>query len=144
MFVAASLVLARVALGTGSVRPDVAAAILWLVILFAAAVGLGRSFLIEAERGTVLLLQLSVRPAAVFAGKLCYNIALTLALKAAVAAKGDPKKLVAAMEAQRDVPGVLGTVSFGPSDHDAYRSSSYGILEVGGQGPRLLEAYEVK
>jgi heme exporter protein B len=85
LFVAASLLLARLALGGAPVRADVAAALLWLVILFAAAVGLGRAFVLEAERGTVLLLQLALRPSAVYAGKLLYNAALTLGLNAAAA-----------------------------------------------------------
>lgn len=86
LFVAASLVLTRVALGAGGVRPEIAAALLWLIILFAAAVGLGRSFLLEAERGTVLLLQLTVPSGAVYAGKLLFNVVLTVALNAAAGA----------------------------------------------------------
>lgn len=70
--------------------------------------------------------------------------ALNATLKVAVQAKGDPKKMVAGMESLRDFAGVLGTVSFGPDDHEAYEGSSYAILEVGGQGPRLFEAYDVK
>jgi heme exporter protein B len=83
LFVAGSLVIARLALGDGPVRSDVAAAILWLIVLFAAGVGLGRSFVLEAERGTILLLQLTVTPAAVYAGKLLFNVALTLGMNAA-------------------------------------------------------------
>ncbi len=86
LFVAASLILVRLALGTAPARPDVASALLWLVILFAAAVGLGRAFVLEAERGTILLLQLAVPPIAVYAGKLLYNVVLTLALNAAAGA----------------------------------------------------------
>jgi heme exporter protein B len=83
LFVASSLVLARLALGDGPVRSDVAAAVLWLVVLFAAGVGLGRSFVLEAERGTILLLQLTVTPAAVYDGKLVFNVALMLGVNAA-------------------------------------------------------------
>jgi hypothetical protein len=39
---------------------------------------------------------------------------------------------------------VLGKISFGPDDHEAYESSSYGILQVSGKGPQLLENYDVK
>ena len=85
LFVAASLVLLRLALGRGEVAPDVAAGLLWIVILFAAAVGLGRSFVAEEERGTVLLLQLALPPSAVYAGKLAFNVVLTLALCVAAA-----------------------------------------------------------
>lgn len=70
--------------------------------------------------------------------------AVNAALKVAVEAKGDPKKMVALMESLRDWQGVLGTVTFGPDDHEAYEGSSYGILEVSGKGPRLLENYDVK
>jgi branched-chain amino acid transport system substrate-binding protein len=70
--------------------------------------------------------------------------ALNATLKVAVETKGDPKKMVAAMESLRAFTGVLGTVTFGPEDHEAYEGSSYAILEVSGQGPRLFEAYDVK
>jgi branched-chain amino acid transport system substrate-binding protein len=70
--------------------------------------------------------------------------AMTAALKVAVDAKGDPKKMVALMESLKNFPGVLGTVSFSPDSHEAYDTSSYGILEVSGAGPRLLEKYDVK
>ncbi|HYE96278.1 MAG TPA: heme exporter protein CcmB [Rubricoccaceae bacterium] len=78
LFVAASLVLLRLALGRAEVAPETAAALLWVVILFAAALGLGRAFVAEEERGTVLLLQLALPPSAVYAGKLAFNVALTL------------------------------------------------------------------
>ncbi len=70
--------------------------------------------------------------------------AVNATLKVAVEAKGDPKKMVTLMESLRDWQGVLGTVTFGPDDHEAYEWSSYGILEVTGKGPRLLENYDVK
>ena len=80
MFVAASLVLVRVALGQGAPSVSVAAALLWVVVVFAAAVGLGRAFVAEEERGTALLLQLHLRPSQVYAGKLAFNVALMTAL----------------------------------------------------------------
>ncbi len=70
--------------------------------------------------------------------------AVNAALKVAVEAKGDPKAMVTLMESLRDWPGVLGAVSFGHDDHEAYEWSSYGILEVTGKGPQLLEKYDVK
>ena len=82
MFVAASLVLVRVALGRGAPTVPVAAALLWIVIVFAAAVGLGRAFVAEEERGTSLLLQLHLRPSQVYTGKLLFNGALMLVLSA--------------------------------------------------------------
>ena len=86
MFVAASLVLVRVALGQGAPSVSVAAALLWVVVVFAAAVGLGRAFVAEEERGTSLLLQLHLRPSQVFAGKLAFNTALMAAVVALAAA----------------------------------------------------------
>lgn len=70
--------------------------------------------------------------------------AINAVLKVAVEAKGDARKMLTVMESLRDFPGVLGNISFGPEDHEAYEASSYGILEVTGKGPRLLENYDVK
>lgn len=80
LFVAASLVLVSVALGRAQPTVPVVAALLWVVIVFAVAVGLGRSFVAEEERGTALLLQLALRPSQVYAGKLAGNALLTLAV----------------------------------------------------------------
>ncbi len=82
LFVAASLVLVRIALGKGVPTVPIAAALLWVVVVFAAAVGLGRAFVAEEERGTSLLLQLHLRPSQVFAGKLVFNAALMVAVVA--------------------------------------------------------------
>ena len=76
LFVAASLLLVRIALGQSSVEAPVAAALLWVVVVFAAAIGLGRAFVAEEERGTALLLRLALRPSQVFAGKLAFNVLL--------------------------------------------------------------------
>ncbi|GAB5534098.1 MAG: heme exporter protein CcmB [Rubricoccaceae bacterium] len=76
LFVAASLLLIRIALGQGFVEVPVAAALLWVVIVFAAAIGLGRAFIVEEERGTTLLLHLTLRPSQVYAGKLAFNMVL--------------------------------------------------------------------
>jgi heme exporter protein B len=85
LFVVAAVFLLRFALGDVAVAAPVAAALLWIVILFAATVGLGRAFVVEEERGTVLLLQLTLRPSAVYGGKLLFNAALQLALNAGAA-----------------------------------------------------------
>lgn len=80
MFVAASLVLVYLALGRTPVSTAVASALLWVVIVFAGAVGLGRAFVAEEERGTTLLLRLAAPASAVYVGKLMFNVVLTLAL----------------------------------------------------------------
>ncbi len=86
LFVAAAVFLVRFAVGDGALGAPVAAGLLWVVIVFAATVGLGRAFVVEEERGTVLLLQLALRPSAVYGGKLLFNVALQLGLNAAAAA----------------------------------------------------------
>ncbi|MEM6336630.1 MAG: heme exporter protein CcmB [Bacteroidota bacterium] len=83
LFVASSLLLVRVGLGMDVLEPAAEAIVLWLLILFAAATGLSRAFVAEEERGTRLLLQLHARPSCVYAGKLLFNVALTLVLNLA-------------------------------------------------------------
>ncbi|MEZ4703549.1 MAG: heme exporter protein CcmB [Rhodothermales bacterium] len=78
MFVMASLVMVVYSIGQEEISPRVQSALIWVVIMFSASVGLGRSFIGEEERGTVLLLQLNTRPDMVYAGKLLFNILLIL------------------------------------------------------------------
>lgn len=73
MFVLSSLLLVSFAIGQDAVSTKMQSALLWIVILFSASIGLGRSFVGEEERGTVLILQLSVPGSQVFAGKLVFN-----------------------------------------------------------------------
>lgn len=80
MFVLAALLLVAFAIGGEAISERVQSALLWIVILFAASIGLERSFVSEEERGTVLLLQLNTRPSMVYAGKLLFNIILVLGL----------------------------------------------------------------
>jgi len=80
MFVLSALLLVLFSVGQTPIGERVQAALLWLVILFSAAIGLGRSFISEEERGTVLLLQLNTRGSMVYAGKLLYNFVLMLGL----------------------------------------------------------------
>jgi len=76
MFVLSSLLLVAFAINQASISTRMQSALLWIVILFSAAIGLGRSFVGEEERGTVLILQLSVPGSQVFAGKLVFNFFL--------------------------------------------------------------------
>lgn len=76
MFVLASMPLVLFAMGQENIGIREQSALLWLIILFAGAVGLGRSFIGEEERGTVLILQLNTRPSMVYAGKLFFNFLL--------------------------------------------------------------------
>lgn len=56
------------------------AALVWVILVFAASVGLGRAFTAEVEQGTDLLLRQHVPPGAVYAGKLLFTLLLTLVL----------------------------------------------------------------
>lgn len=80
MFVLSALLLVVFAVGQEEVSERVQSALLWIVILFSAAIGLGRAFIAEEERGTVLLLQLNIRGSMVYAGKLLFNFLLVLCL----------------------------------------------------------------
>ena len=64
---------------------SVITALLWLLLYFTAATGLGRAFVQEEERGTALALRLSARATTVWAGKFALNALLQngLALVAA-------------------------------------------------------------
>jgi heme exporter protein B len=52
--------------------------LLWVTLLFTAAVALPRAFVAEEEQGTADLLRLIARPEAVFWGKALYNLGLML------------------------------------------------------------------
>ena len=84
MFVLSTIPLMVFALGQGQIDSREQSALLWLIILFSAAIGLGRSFISEQERGTVLLLQLNTKPSMVYAGKLFFNILLILSVNVTV------------------------------------------------------------
>ncbi len=82
MFVLSSLLLMAFAIGQDPISTRMQSALVWIVILFAASIGLGRSFVAEEERGTVLMLQLNVPGSQVYAGKLVFNYLLLLAVNA--------------------------------------------------------------
>jgi heme exporter protein B len=63
-------------------RPVIAAGLLWVVLFFTAATGLGRAFVHEEERGTALALRLMARGPAVWNGKFAANASLLLLLSA--------------------------------------------------------------
>lgn len=60
-------------------------ALLWIVLLFAAAAGLPRGFAREEESHTATALRLAATPSALYCGKLAFNAALLLAIDALVA-----------------------------------------------------------
>ena len=80
VFTLATVLVAYVALVRAPLDPRAHAALLWVILLFAASVGLGRTFTAETEAGTDLLLRQHAPPGAVYAGKLGFTLALTLLL----------------------------------------------------------------
>jgi len=65
-------------------RPHLLAALLWIILFFAALSGLARVFVKEEDAHTAKTLRLAARPHAVFGGKLLFNLLLLLALEAIV------------------------------------------------------------
>lgn len=86
MFVLSVIALILFSIGQEPLTDTLRAILFWIVVLFAAAIGLGRSFVAEEERGTVLLLRLNVRPSMVYAGKLFFNFAMMLVVETVAAA----------------------------------------------------------
>ena len=87
-FAATSLTLVSFAIGPLGVpreaREGVSSAVLWIILFFAAATGLPRSYLLEEETGTALALRRAISPTIVLAGKTLYNYVLFLAIAATV------------------------------------------------------------
>ena len=63
-------------------RPHLLAALLWVILFFAATSGLSRVFVKEEDAHTAKTLRLAARPLAVFAGKFLFNLILLAALYA--------------------------------------------------------------
>lgn len=85
MFVVVTVGVFSFAAGIADLSAPVAAAMLWTGMFFAGVSGLGRSFISEEERGTTLLLRLSVSSTPVYLGKLLVNLGLALLSNALMA-----------------------------------------------------------
>lgn len=85
IFVLNTMFLILVTAGRSDLEPRTEAALLWIVILFTAALGLGRAFLSEKEQKTGLFLRIHTQATMVYAGKLCYSF-LTILCANAVSA----------------------------------------------------------
>ena len=78
--VTVSLALGPIGVSSGE-RLAVLPALLWVILLFAAAAGLPRGFVHEEETHTAIALRLAATPSAVFCGKALYGASLLLALE---------------------------------------------------------------
>lgn len=81
LFAITTLIAVSAALSSATVKSEVKAALLWIILLFAALSGLARVFVREEEAGTAPLLRLSAPATAVYAGKLLFNVALVFAVE---------------------------------------------------------------
>jgi heme exporter protein B len=81
LFSVTTVIMVSAALSSTSVRSDVTAALIWVVLVFAALSGLSRTFVREEEAGTAGALRMSAPPTAVYAGKLLFNLALVFAVE---------------------------------------------------------------
>lgn len=85
LFAVTTLITVSVALGplgvSSSERLAVLPALLWVILLFAAAAGLPRAFVHEEETHTATALRLAATPSAVFAGKVAYSASLLFAVE---------------------------------------------------------------
>lgn len=88
LFAFTTLVVVSVSLGPMGVSEAQGTAVLpvllWLILLFAAAAGLPRSFVHEEETQTATALRLAATPSALFCGKLAYCLTLVIALEALI------------------------------------------------------------
>jgi heme exporter protein B len=80
MFVITTISIILFSLGSEGASPDALSGMLWVVVFFAGMSGLGRTFVMEEERGTAMTLQLLASPSAVLFGKLLFNVVLVLGL----------------------------------------------------------------
>lgn len=81
LFSVTTLVMVSAALSSAPVKSEVKAALIWIVLLFAALSGLSRAFVREEEAGTAAGLRLAAPATAVYAGKLLFNLALVIAVE---------------------------------------------------------------
>ena len=80
VFVLSALLVVVLAAGADRADARVQAGLLWIVILFAAGLGLGRAFVAEEDWGTALLLRLNTAGSVVYAGKLAFSLVTVFAV----------------------------------------------------------------
>lgn len=84
LFSLTATVVVGFAAGAVGVATSVKAALLWVVLFFAAFSGLAHVFIHEEETGTTTALRLTASPGAVLSGKLLFNLALLGAISLVV------------------------------------------------------------
>ncbi|NNE34645.1 MAG: heme ABC transporter permease CcmB [Rhodothermales bacterium] len=133
LFVVTALFIAFFGIGQAPVTPRVESALLWIVVLFAAALGLGRTFVAEEEQQTALLLKLNATPLAIYTGKLLFNF-LLLAIVNLLAAG----IFVVLLSKSVSNPGLLLVIVLGGALALAGATTLLSALVVHGGGVGLL------
>jgi heme exporter protein B len=114
LFSVTTLVVVSLALGPVGVSRDdrvwIAPVVIWILLLFSAALGLPRAFAREEEARTAIALRLAATPSALYAGKLAYTWTLLAAIELLVS----PLFLAALqIELVRPAPFVLALAAGG-------------------------------
>src|SRR5512137_2143660 len=81
LFAITTLTVISFALGPFGLGQDLLAALLWVVLFFAAMAGLSRAFVHEEESQTAPALRLAAPAGAVYLGKYLFNLVLLLLLE---------------------------------------------------------------
>ena len=81
LFAITTLTVVSLALGPFGLETELQAAVLWIVLFFAAMAGLSRVFVHEEETRTAPSLRLAAAPGAVYLGKYLFNLVLLLLLE---------------------------------------------------------------
>lgn len=79
LFVVVTVSLVVFAAADEPMPSPIVSAFIWVIMCFTAMTGLGRGFISEEERGTVLFLRLNSTPMAVYTGKLLVNTTMAVA-----------------------------------------------------------------
>lgn len=84
LFAITTLTVVSFALGPFGLEQELLAALLWVILFFAAMAGLSRAFVHEEESRTAPALRLAAAPTAVYLGKYLFNLVLLLLLEVLV------------------------------------------------------------
>ena len=82
LFAVTTLTSVSFAVGRLTDRPDLMAALLWVVLLFASLASLSHAFVREVEGHTLTLLRLTASPTAIAFGKLLFNLLFLAVIEA--------------------------------------------------------------
>ncbi|HRS01895.1 MAG TPA: heme exporter protein CcmB [Bacteroidota bacterium] len=78
LFILTTITIIAISFASEALSQEATSSLLWIVIFFSTMIGLSKSFISEEERGTSLLLGITVGTSSIFFGKLIYNILLSL------------------------------------------------------------------